>query len=569
MQRSVSPVRALRAAQGRLARAARPAELLWMLVERVAAIDLYTLTVALGVLIGVFVRAQYVFAADFPLNDGGLFYQMTRELQQAAYRLPEYTAYNGGQIPFAYPPLGFYVAGLLDDLTPLSLLDAFRFLPLAATCLTLVAFAALARDLLRSRTAVTIAVFAFALVPRSFIWMLMGGGVTRALGLLLALLALHEIHRMYTRPAWRHAPAAAVLSALTALSHLQTASFLAFSALVFLVAYGLHRRGLWRTAIVGAGTVVLTAPWWGSVVVTHGVAPFLAANATGGSIFSDAALRAYLVESLLRLGTTSEPLFPLIGTLAFIGVIACVVARWFLLPAWWAAIILLDARAFPTFSTVPVAMLAGIGLTEVLLPLVLRPLRAGAWTPAPEGADPQHLFHGVSATNALRSWAPVLLAVFLWYATNGALMRSGETPALVALSPAERASLAWVRAETAPESRFLIVSAEPWSTDKTAEWFPVLADRVSVVTVQGYEWVPDRFFEYRAWTHDLAQGCAYADAACIVQWRKDTATDFDYVLIPKPPYGQCCDRLVTSLRHDGGFRVVYDGAGATVFRRGG
>ena len=545
-----------------------------MLVDYLAAVDLASLTIVLGVFIGVFVRAQFTFATDFPLNDGGLFFVMTRELQDAGYRLPEFSGYNAAQIPFAYPPLGFYLAGLLDDLTPLSLIDVFRFLPLTATCLTLVAFVALAQDLLKSRAAVAVAVFAFALVPRSFIWLLMGGGVTRSLGLLLALLALQQIYRMYTRASWRHVPASAVLSALAVLAHLQTGSFLAFSAVVFLVAYGLHPRGIVRAAIVGVGAVVLTAPWWVTVISFHGVEPFLAANATGGSIFSDAELRAYLFESLLHLGTTPEPLFPLIATLAFLGMIACIVTHRFLLPVWWAAIILLDARAFATFVTVPVGMLAGIGLTEVLLPIVLRPLRpaGGAATASPaaarSAAQPPEVesFFGLSAAQAMRSWAPVLLVFFLWYALHGALTRSGETASLVALSEDERSGLEWVRTETPPASRFLIISGERWQTDKTAEWFPVLAQRVSVATVQGYEWVDNEYFLHRVWVHEHAWGCAFDAADCIALLRKNTVTDFDYLFVTKPPYGQCCEQLITTLRDDHTYRIEYDGPGATIFR---
>jgi len=532
-----------------------------------AALELHQLLVILGILLGVFVRATYTFSADFPLNDGGLFYQMAVDLQHNGYVLPATTPYNFDEIPFAYPPLGFYLAALLDGLTPLSMMDVFRFLPLAVTSLTVLAMYRLAKDVLQSKTAVVVAVFAFALVPRSFIWLLMGGGITRSLGLLFAMLALHQIYLMYQTRERRYVITSSVLAALTVLSHIQTGSFLAFSSALFFLSYGLHRRGLIYSAIVGVAVVVLTSPYWGSVVAMHGVQPFLSANQTGGSIITaDAGLRDYLIESLLRLGTLSEPLFPLIGTLGFLGVLACVTTRRFMLPAWWAAIILLDARAFPTFSTIPVALLAGIGLTEVILPIAVRPLHAH-WEPDPEDLDEDALrFAGVSPVNAMRSWAPVVLAVFLWYATNGALMRAGETPSLVALSPDERIAMEWVKEQTPADSTFLIITAEAWPTDKTSEWFPVLADRRSVATAQGYEWVQGETFSRRVWMHDQANGCAEADAACVVQWRAATGVTYDYLMISKPPYGQCCQRLRQSLRLDSYFRPVYDGPGATIYQ---
>ena len=152
---------------------------------------LYLLGIIAAVGLGFGIRAAHILSASFPLNDGGLFYAMTREIQDGMFRLPETTSYNASALPFTYSPVGLYVAGLIDNITPFSLIDLFRLLPLAYTTASVFAFYLLARRILPSRVAVVAATFAFALVPRSFIWLLMGGGVTRALGLLLAILALH------------------------------------------------------------------------------------------------------------------------------------------------------------------------------------------------------------------------------------------------------------------------------------------------------------------------------------------------------------------------------------------
>src|SRR3712207_5928309 len=115
---------------------------------------LLLLAVGGAILLGFVVRGAHVLATDFPLNDGGLFYAMVRDLQNAGYRLPDVTTYNRVGIPFSYAPLGFYVAGLVDDLTPLDLFTIFRFLPLIASSLTVAAFFLLARTMLSSRLSV-------------------------------------------------------------------------------------------------------------------------------------------------------------------------------------------------------------------------------------------------------------------------------------------------------------------------------------------------------------------------------------------------------------------------------
>ncbi|MBW3630096.1 MAG: hypothetical protein KY464_12455 [Gemmatimonadetes bacterium] len=66
----------------------------------------------------------------------------------------------------------------------------------------------------------------------------------------------------------------------------------------------------------------------------------------------------------------------------------------------------------------------------------------------------------------------------------------------------------WIAQTTSASSRFLVITGngwEPftawawgiktgWQDDRVSEWFPVLAERVSVATPQAYEWLPDNAF---------------------------------------------------------------------------
>jgi len=78
---------------------------------------------------GAALRLYTAYQAGFPINDGGLFYKMTRAIQYNNYLLPEYVYYNGLEIPFAYPPFGFYLAGLINDLLGIPLIKVFLWLP--------------------------------------------------------------------------------------------------------------------------------------------------------------------------------------------------------------------------------------------------------------------------------------------------------------------------------------------------------------------------------------------------------------------------------------------------------
>lgn len=541
----------------------------------------YPLSIGAAVALGTYVRAVRTFAYDFPLNDGGLFYTMVRDLQRAHYQLPAFTSYNAADIPFAYSPFGLYVAALLNDVTHISLIQIFRFVPLIVVVLTMLAFFLLARSILKSKPAVIAAMFAFALIPRSFIWLIMGGGMTRAFGFLFAILALYTAHEMYEREEVRLAFPTALFSGLTVLSHIETGKFLAYSMAIFFLCYGARRKGLLHATLVATGTAVIVAPWFIAVVAAHGIAPFQYANQTGSSIFTGPADRQNIRNMIHVFGLgTNEPYFWLLGTFGLLGALIFVVRsfasvqrREYQLPAlpiWWLVIVLLDNRAANTYTTIPVALCAGVGIAEMLIPALTR-----AIGDLPNTRQTMLSLDGASEWRrawmaALRHWPAVLVCFFLlWYATWGALTTStnvsGDLPALTGLARNERAAMQWAARETPAGSRFLVVSGKGiWASDNVSEWFPTLSGRISLATPQGYEWMPDRMFQVQIWKHDQLQACASQDASCLDRWSVMTGDSFDYVYVR---VGDGCCSLSSSLMADYRYDLVYNGPGAMIFIR--
>jgi hypothetical protein len=527
-----------------------------------------TIAIVGALVLAAFIRGFLVLSRSFPLNDGALFYLMTREVAANGFHLPVTTAYNGANIPFAYSPLGFYLAAALHT-AGFDLVTIFRILPLTFSCLCAVAFYLLARDLIPSRATVAVALATFACLPRSFLWLIMGGGLTRSMGFFFAILTLWQLHRAYSRQAWRHVAAATVFASLTVLSHLGTAPFVAFSAPLFLLFFGRNRFSIMASIVVGVGTVILTAPWWATVAAVHGFAPFLAAGATGGTIFGTHRGEALGKLAWFGLGT-AEPLFPVIGALAIVGAFATLTRRLAFLQIWWLLIILLDTRAGATYASIPVALLAAIALTEVLGPAIARP---PSWV-TPVGAIGRSNGWGMVQTAPRhRRWAVgVVFAVLLGYGIASSLVTrpglNAEGRFLTDLTADDRAAMAWVARRTPPTSRFLILvggAAGGWWADRVGEWFPVLGERVSVATVQGSEWLPDHAFDTHVRQYDELQGCAVWGSACIEQWSRTHHRPYSHVYIPKTLAYPCCGPLETALRHDPLYQLVFDGPGAAIF----
>ena len=522
-----------------------------------------------AIVLGIIVRVIPALVTDFPLNDGGLFYQMAVELKRAGFALPAVTGYNGENIPYAYAPLGFYIAALLGG-TPDGMLAAVRWLPVIVTCLTLPAFVLLARRLLSDERTVIAATFAYALLPRSFLWMIMGGGLTRSFGILFTMLALWQAHLLYTTRAWRHAPAMAVLASLAVLSHLGTAPFLVASIAMIWLVHGRHRHGILASLAVAGLVLVLTAPWWGAVVSQHGLEPFRAAQASGGSVLSgsDARWSVRLALSRLTIGITGEPLFPVIYFLALLGVLVEASRRRWFLASWWLLIVLADIRAPGSYAALPVALLAGVGAWEAIVP-VLR-----LWRERATGGAPRTFtVAGVTASR----WTSGVLTAMVVYALFAVMLRSpsipSELPFLASLNASDRAAMRWVAAETAPRSEVLVITGSAWANDRIAEWFPVLAQRRSVATVQGSEWLPGGEFRRRYEAYEALADCASRDVACVEQWASSRSKPFQYLYVAKTlgkkgmPGNNCCTAVMASASSDPRYHRVYDGPGAMIFER--
>ena len=324
------------------------------------------------VVFGICVRIYPLLRADYPLVDGGMFYTMIRELQASHFTLPLYTAYNLAQIPYAYPPLGLYAAGVLNSSTGISLLEILKWLPAVVNILIIPVFYIFVRRLLGKDPEAALATLLFVLIPNSYRWQIVGGGLTRAFGALFFLLTAYYASRMYREKKTAWIIFTTLAGSLTVLSHLEWALQAAAAGFLFWIFWGRNRRGVLMTASVIAGVLLLTLPWWGTVIQRHGI-----------GIFSNAAAVSpppwFFWSPLLSMSFTLESTVVIAG-LAMLGFLStwraritfppfgCCLRSW-LTPA-------ADSR--PLFSRA--AMLAMTALSRGIAPQLLK-VQPGSSTP--------------------------------------------------------------------------------------------------------------------------------------------------------------------------------------------
>ena len=516
--------------------AAAPTRTSDLLHRRVRTPDWMLLVLATAVALAV--RLPPILASGFPTGDGGLFLQMLEDLRHSFPALPATMSYNGAGIPFVYPPLAFYIAAAIGNAFGISSTDLLRFLPLAFSVLGVAAFYVLARMVLGSSAHAFVAGMAFAVLPRSYDWLVGGGGLTRAPGLLLAFLTLIAALRAFDNGRQRNWAIVGIGLGATALAHPQAAIF----AAVGLVALLLFNRpasflpGM-ATAIVCAIAVV--TPWLIGLVVIHGP--------SGVSALASAGQRwdPWLgLAALADFGLAGGPLYAGPVMLGFAGLIACLILGRYLLPVWTALVFLAGAGGASFLAMPLVAMLIATFVLDVVLRIDSTP---------------------VSRPTRLRT-SLVLAAVLAIALASGVSPSYSEAFRLRGLSTDQRNAMAWVSTNTPTKARFIVVEPAVWGI--AGEWFPAIAHRISLNTLQGSEWEGRDAFERRGEISSAVAGCAAVGGDCLAQLAEDTGLTDALVFIPKATLdsgGDCCLALRLSLTDSPAYRLIYDDEGATIF----
>ncbi|MCQ3936908.1 MAG: hypothetical protein DPW18_07655 [Chloroflexi bacterium] len=490
--------------------------------------------VALLTMLGLAVRLSAPLSASFPLNDGGLFYQMIIDLQNNGFSLPAVTTYNFADVPYAYPPLAFYLYGLLSA-AGIPLLKLMQYAPALVSTLTIPIFYALAKDLLGSRRQALFGAMAFALVPRAFDWLIMGGGVTRSLGFLFAILAIHRAHSLFSNPAARQVILTTLFSGLVVLTHPEASVHTAIAAAFFYLWKDRTAKGALRAATAAIGTLIIAAPWWVTVLMRHGSAPFHAAMTAASENSLDFVLRAF---ALIKFEFTDEPFMQLISVVGLLGLFTLLAQRKPALPIWLALIAFLEPRGGALYMTLPLCMSVGAAFEQGILPIL----------------KPQD--------ERLRPWAwNAFIGFFLLYGMINASITASNIVRQLTLTPDDLDAFAWVKANTPSGSEFIVITQGLPFNDSTSEWFPILAERRSTATVFGYEWVNDGNFTARVQSYEELQKCANEGLPCLETWAQ--TTNFSHIYVrEKQPFP-----LSMPLSVSPNYKAVYQTGKITIFER--
>lgn len=502
----------------------------------------------LAVVAGIVVRWGFISEADFPTNDGGFFYSMISDLIANNFRLPEYTSYNLAEIPFAYPPLAFYLVGALVKVTGLPIIKLLQYLPLIISVLTIPAFYAASNIFFpNDQFYRALASFLFATLPRSFEWFVMGGGITRSLGFLFALLAITFYAKAAIgRKIGTDLFLAGLFSSFTVLSHPVASIFLAFSIIVLTVYY-------WPTKfyvplIAGALVLLITSPWWVTILSNNGLAPFIGASNTGHMDW-------FNVRYLLTQNFDFENRFFLhqVSFLAIMGLFNEQKRKALFLGILVGLGYLFVPRGGVDFLTAYLALLATLGFSMI----------SEAWWKVRSNLNDRE-----EERPGLGRRARILLAYLVIYTFIGAYSyKYVDGKVDLHLTEGDYQAMVWIKENTDITDRLIHLppnsSYQDWWNDYFGEWMPALTERQNVATVQGYEWLPGEFND-RIEQYMALRRCAVQGAKCLEEWVNTYDNEYEYLLLSQ---GQHPKIVLENIMETSGYSVVYTNEDVVILRR--
>lgn len=470
---------------------------------------------ALALFPGAVAVAVYLATNPYPAYSAGLYAKIAEQIAGGGYAPPvAIPGYTADGVPFAYPPLQFYVFAVLLDLG-IGPVAVARWLPGVGVLAALVPIYLLGRDVADSRPAGAAAAALVALNPQVLEWHLSAGGVVRAFAYLYAMTAIYAGYRLFDADRGGHGrrrravALGAAAFGLTVLTHPTYSLFVVVSYLLFWLFCDPSLRGFLSGLAVGGGGAIVAAPWLGWIASTHGLDVFFAASGTHGGI--------------------GGGLNALAGEISA-GVIVALLAsayllyrRAYLLPVWLVAAELLFRQ--PRFAyTVAAVLVPAVGV------LVARRRLWGENGTDAHVSD-RDIRPGIGGDLDRRAALAAVL-VLAWTVGGGAyfayeatLVTDPSTPAFLDGDDVE--AKAWIETETDPEATFVALG-------DAAEWLPALSERTLLVGHWGVEWVGAEAFERQERAYETVSRCQ--SAACVERVAAAVDGSPTHVYVPKGKY---------------------------------
>jgi hypothetical protein len=436
----------------------------------------------------------------FPVGYGGLYALFSEQIVKNHFILPLTIPFYGpGGIPFAYPPLSFYLMAVINYLFRLAPLVYLRFAGPVLFLACSIPMFYLTKKITHSAAIACIASIFLISYPQSFVIHGEAAGMTRALALFFSLSGLYFFLRALDEFTLRITFFSGLFFGLTVLTHPTYAVFFMLSALSFSLTCGNLFKGIKVGAAVAMVGALVSSPWWLTVYFRYGANIFTAPSKSRETLgFIPLLGDPAKLLSNLAYSVSQFSRIPILPGAAIIGLVLCLFRRQFPLPVWF--------------------LIAGwISLGEELFLYPVMMITAATLIVVTAQNISVHKTPGAVAASGLFAFL-IFGSIYL----PGMQKIYTYAPAI---SEDSIKMGAWLQTNSPPTSTYLFVTPN----GDEAEWLPYFTRRTPSFSSWGGEWINT----YQKQLHALLdiQTCAQNQSlSCVENTVKDYQVDPDYLI---------------------------------------
>lgn len=446
----------------------------------------------LVLLVGIAFRiyALIVVGFDEPFDMGGLFYQMSLEIIRNHFILPvNIPYYYPGGLPFAYPPLAFYIQSTIIKLFSPPLFVTVNLLPSIFSILSIFTFYLLAKQVLQQRWRWLAALLFFAIIPLAVTELVEGMGLAESLGINAIILYTWSLVRVQGLPTVRNKVTAGFLLALCVVSSPGSL----YAAILISLLYQAIALVSWISSkkakdfisglVIGLVGIMASSPYWVSVIGYHGIKIFLDAfKGQNISLFSQ------LIENFLEFRLIwSTPVWNAL----FILCLGLVLWRKHI-PLFLYTLLLLLILRERWIASIPVSLVLGEGI-GILLDILSR-IR----------------WKRIGLVKVSIIWVLVLILVY----DAGAYLIFTVNEDTYDVSASQVDELQRINSENLIPENQSVVTLGSWGL---IEWSPALLERTVLNNPYGLEWIPGQEAKMTALTQDLKAADSMAKVSTLLK----------------------------------------------------
>ena len=468
-------------------------------------INRYQAAIALTILAGVLLRLGHLFFIDpnAPFRLGGLFLEFSDQIIKNHYLLPiTIPFYSRDGLPFAYPPLPFYVQAVFISLFHPAKYATVNLIPPVVAALSVPSFYYLIKQFASDRLEAWSMLAAFVFIPNVFLDPIEAGGLSEAFGELALIWYAVMLIKVYKQPGWPGVLLAGVLLGINILSSPGSAVAAPALSLVFaflLLLRAIRQRSLkplYVAAAIGVIGLIVSAPYWLTVIGHHGRGIFLASLFNQFQSGQRTSFLQQIAERILTFNFFSaRNNFFLWSSLTFLGLISYLTGPGFFVSLLFMLFSLLPREGI-WLSAIVSALLAGRGLV-----IVIQMLQASLVNALPERR---------------RLAEASLMVIFLAVASYTAVyaISANVRDRQAALDAGQAAALEKYSDAIPQDAEVIAVG-----NDGFVEWAPQLLQREVINTPYGLEWQPNELNTVTKFNQDIENSSSFDEIMAAVRKR--------------------------------------------------